>query len=450
MRKMHLMAQSIQRGYYMVMLETLKNRTARLLRQSEKYTKTDMLYLTKGGFWLSIGLFASSLSSFLLSVAFANLLPPEVFGTYKYIISAAAILTIPTLAGINKSLSQAIARGYEGSLLPGIMMRLRWGALGSVGSLAVAAYYFLQGNNELALAFAIVAPFIPLFETLSMYGSLFQGRKMFRESSLYFLVTRFVYVASLLLTILLTDNLYIILVAYFVPLTIVHLVLLLFILRRYPPNTEREGGTLRTGVHISFNGIIGNVGTYLDSILLWHYLGPVGVAVYSFAVAPVNQVKATYKELPALAVPKLSMRTAREINYLLIERMLKLFGVGVAMAAIYIFAAPYIYRLLFPEYIESIFYSQVFAALLAIQLPLTFLGAAVQSRLHVTPSSWLYLRNIPSGVFIIAAVVLTPLYGILGIIASRALANVTSFLVLGGQWVSFVSRENDGESLQNG
>ena len=60
----------------------------------EKYLKTDLVYLSRGGFWLSIGQGVAMLSGFFLSTAFANLLPKESFGTYKFILSGVAILGI--------------------------------------------------------------------------------------------------------------------------------------------------------------------------------------------------------------------------------------------------------------------------------------------------------------------------------------------------------------------
>ena len=37
------------------MFKNFKDKTYNLLRWSEKYTKTDMVYLAQGSFWLSLG-----------------------------------------------------------------------------------------------------------------------------------------------------------------------------------------------------------------------------------------------------------------------------------------------------------------------------------------------------------------------------------------------------------
>ena len=95
----------------------IKNRIYRLLRRSERHTKTDMVYLASGGFWLTVGQIISSAATFGLAIAFANLLPKETYGTYKFVLSIAGILTIFTLPGMVTSLTQAVARNFEGSVI---------------------------------------------------------------------------------------------------------------------------------------------------------------------------------------------------------------------------------------------------------------------------------------------------------------------------------------------
>ena len=58
-----------------------------LLRLSEKYFKTDMVYLAKSGFWINLSYIAGSVFSLVSSIAFAYFVSKETYGIYKYIIS---------------------------------------------------------------------------------------------------------------------------------------------------------------------------------------------------------------------------------------------------------------------------------------------------------------------------------------------------------------------------
>ena len=79
-------------------------------------------------------------------------------------------------------------------------------------------------------------------------------------------------------------------------------------LNKFPPNQNHDPETISYGKHLSFTGIIGTVATYLDRLLIFHYLGAVEVAIYSIAIAPPEQIKNLFKNIPTLAMPKLAQK----------------------------------------------------------------------------------------------------------------------------------------------
>jgi len=60
----------------------IKSKIYQYLRWSERYTKTGMVYVAEGGFWLILGQIVSVFSTLLLPIIFANLLPKESFKQY--------------------------------------------------------------------------------------------------------------------------------------------------------------------------------------------------------------------------------------------------------------------------------------------------------------------------------------------------------------------------------
>src|SRR3989344_6653654 len=95
------------------MFEPIRQKVYRLLRWSEKYTKADMVYLVHGNFWLITGRAIAVGSGVLLTVAFANLLSPTDFGTYKYILAIAGFIGAFSLGGLSGAVTRAVARGKE-------------------------------------------------------------------------------------------------------------------------------------------------------------------------------------------------------------------------------------------------------------------------------------------------------------------------------------------------
>src|SRR5581483_9763038 len=108
---------------------SLKDTAVSKLKQLEKYTKIDMLYLTRGGFWAAVSQITLSGATLLLTVAFAHYLSKDTYGQYKYILSVANILKILILSGIGGAALQSIARGYEGTLNYAFWQNIKWSAL---------------------------------------------------------------------------------------------------------------------------------------------------------------------------------------------------------------------------------------------------------------------------------------------------------------------------------
>ena len=138
-------------------MEFLRNKVYKGLRASEKYTQTDMVYLAKGGFWLNSAQVLTALSSFLLALLFARLIPKEVYGNYKYILSLAGIAATFSLTGISAGILQAVARGYTGTFIQATKVLVKWNSLIFVFSLIGALYYFSNGNSTLGYGFIIIA-----------------------------------------------------------------------------------------------------------------------------------------------------------------------------------------------------------------------------------------------------------------------------------------------------
>src|SRR5437868_5720048 len=107
-------------------METANEDQNKWLLKLERLLKTDIQYLIKGGSWLGVNQILSSLIAFALSLAFANLLAPGTYGVYKFILSVATILTIPTLPGIDAAVNRAVARKFEGTMIVGMKTKLRW------------------------------------------------------------------------------------------------------------------------------------------------------------------------------------------------------------------------------------------------------------------------------------------------------------------------------------
>lgn len=278
------------------MLNNIRHKVYAILRASEKYTGTDMVYLAKGGAWLLSGQFIFSLSAFLLAIVFANFLPKETYGVYKYILSITGILAISTLSGMGTAVTQSVARGYEGSFLSALKEKIRWGLLGSLIGLGMAIYYFYKNDNILAFAFIVASIFLPLMDPFGLYASFLNGKKRFDVSTKYIGVSQIVISIFLVTALISTKNVFTILFAYFAGWTLLCFIFLKKTIKNFPPNEKIDATTISYGKHLSLLGVLGILAENLDKILLWHYLGGASLAIYTIAQAPINQISALFKK----------------------------------------------------------------------------------------------------------------------------------------------------------
>ncbi len=393
------------------MIKKLRNKTYNLLRQSEKWTKTDMIYLAKGGFWLSLGQIISAISAFLLAIAFANLLPKETYGIYKYILSIVGILMIPTLSGMQTAVTQAVAQGFEGSLIPALKTKIRWGLLSGLGSMILAIYYYINNNIDLTFSFLITAIFLPFIDAFNLYGSLLNGRKQFRLSAKYNVITQTLSISGIIGVLFFSDNIFLIIFAYFFLNTLLRFVFLKISINKLSLNKNRNPKTIPYGKHLSLMSVISTISGNLDKILLWHFLGASDVAIYAFARAPISQLSAFLKSIITLSFPKLAINSTEAIKKTLPKKMFKFFIIIATGVIIYNILATPFFKTFFPQYLDSVKYTRVWSLVLLF-FPQKLIGATLQAKMQ---KKELYILSITNPIIqIIMLVILLPIYGIYG------------------------------------
>lgn len=386
-----------------------------------------MIYLFHGSFWLTISQAVSSISSFLLAIAFANLLPKETFGVYKYVLSVAGVLGIATLSGMNTAVTQAVARDYEGSLIPALKARIRWGALAGLASLVIAGYYYFQGNTVLTISFLIAAVFLPFMDSFSVYNSFLLGKKDFKTSGKYSVITQIIAILSMIAAIFLTKNIFLIILAYFFPWTLCRLFFLKITVKKFQTNKNEDATTISYGKHLSLMGVMSMIAANFDRILVFHYLGAIQMAVYSIAIAPPEQMRGVLKNISAVAFPKFAQKEKEEIKKTIGEKFYRLFFILVLVAVFYVVVCPFLFKIFFPKYLDSVFYSQIAALSLPLALSI-FPYSIFQAQ---AAKKELYFYNLVSP-FVQISVLFLMIYnfGLLGAVLGGIIAKFLNLVII--------------------
>lgn len=340
-----------------------------------------MRYIAKNGSWVMFGQVMNGLLSLGLLVAFANLLPKEVYGTYKYILSLAGILNIFTLTGMNSALSRTIARGGEGILRPAILYQLKWNSLMSVALFILAGYYHINGDEIFALSFLILALFIPSTLAFNTYGAYLEGKKEFARANILSAISTLTYVVGMLSTLIVTDDTVWLVAVYALTAFIPSVFFYFYTLYTFkPPLTGDTEGTFAYGWKLTLIRLLGPIALQIDKIILAHFWGPAQLATYAFASAIPMRTNPAIKKIIDIGFPKFASKGIEDNNKNFYLRIFQGIFIGLLATLGYIATAPYVFKYFLPQYLDSLYYSQILALCFIFASPIRYIALLFESQ----------------------------------------------------------------------
>jgi O-antigen/teichoic acid export membrane protein len=341
-------------------MQYLKEQAYNLLRRSERIFKTDMVYIAKNGGWLTFGQIASAVLSLASALVFANFISKDIYGNYKYIISITSILGALSLTGMGPVVVQGVAQGKEGVFMEAVRTSLRWGWIMVVGAVFISVYYFLNHNTSLSISMLVAGVAMLFISSYSLYGNYLSGKKNFKDLTIYNVLSQIIIFIITIVVIIATKNVLYMVIAYFVTNVIVTLFFYKRVVDENHINDTKDHSLMTYSKHLSFLGFFGAAASQLDKVLIFHYLGAVNLAVYSFSMAIPEQFRGVYKNLFAVVAPKYATLDEQDLRHSVGKKFMNLTLLTAIFVVIYIIAAPYIFAILFPKYIEAVLYSQIF------------------------------------------------------------------------------------------
>lgn len=407
-------------------MDSLRNRFHRLLRWSERYTRTDMVYLMTNSFWINLNFLFTALFSFLLSIAFANLLTKTEYGTYQYLLSVASLLTAFTFTGFNIAITQSVARGYEGTFKASLRPQLLWNLVPAAAAFVWSGYYFLLGQPTLGIGVLIVGITLPILNTCNSYSAYLAGKTEFKRSSLYSVLGNAAYYACIFIGVIFFRNA--------LPLVLINLLVTtattaFFFFRTIQTSrikNDVDPNAKPYAKHLSVMNVLSVIATQLDNLLVFHFLGAASLALYSIATLLPERLGAAFKSVIVASLPRFSERDLAEVRKNIIFRLALLIGATIVAAGGYALIAPLLFEVVYPAYGSAILYSQVYS--------LTFIsfGASLVMSIFFAHRKVreLYILNVGAPlVQIVMQVVAIILWGLWGLIFAKILSSFLLSLI---------------------
>ena len=394
----------------------------------QRKLKMDVRYAISGARWLVIYQILVASSNFLASLVFANLLSPEFYGQYKYILATAGLLNAFAPLGFGTAVVKYTAKGHDGCLKTGFEKNLLWSLPFLLFSILTAGYYLYNGNTVLGSPFVIIGLLYPLINSSMLFASYLNGKKDFKHSYLYSGYASFSISIIMILSLLITKNVVILAIMYFSGSLLLNYYYYRKILKTITIKTfSLKKEFTRYGVHLSFINILNIIGAQIDKLLIFQVIGGTSLAYYLFAIAIPEQIRSLFKNTSTLILPNFINKSLYEIKKQYLKYILILGSVSLLASLFYSLVAPLLFNLVFKQYTDVIFISQIFSLSIVTVVSVVPLTALQAKGLH----KQLYTASISNSIVqIILDIVLVSVWGLWGMIVAQMLGRLVNFLIL--------------------
>lgn len=305
----------------------------------------DLPYFVENGFWAVFGQMFVMLTGLLITVGFARLTEQEIYGQYQFVLSVFTLISIVSVPGLNVSVAQSTAGGYDGTYKRSVGFSFRWSLAGIPVIGAVAAYYFFA-EKDTGIAFALVAGalFFPLFYAPNTWKAFYRGKSMFEQTAKNLVLQNAVLTAGLIgVLFLFPEELWLIIAIYFVAGASFNL---LFYKRslRFSENQKQDPDSLKYGLFITKIRIAGRLVNHFDKIIIGFFDIEL-LAVYMIAYKFLEIIRSLIKTVLQTAFPKFVQSRVSIKN----KQLAVLATAGLLLAALLFLLAEPVIELLYTE-----------------------------------------------------------------------------------------------------
>lgn len=265
----------------------------------------DIRYLVSNGNWVSLRFFVSSLSGFLLSFFFAKLGSRELLGQYQLVISILSMASVCSFLGLNAAALEAVVQGRDAGVFKASKLIFLFSLLGVPIIMCIGVFYIAL-RQEIVLGEALIFSgfLFPLFYALSTWNVYYEGKALFKESSIRIIMLSIVLTIFLIVSIVLKLNL-LWLVAMFL---IVNISLQsVFFLELFQKIKDRGNSfiDIKFGIVVSFQKFTSGLSSNIPPLAISFLFGVELLAVYYIAYYVIGAIASFFSNLIALYVPTL-------------------------------------------------------------------------------------------------------------------------------------------------
>jgi O-antigen/teichoic acid export membrane protein len=374
-------------------------------------------------------------SSFLLMIAFANLVDKSSYGTYQYILSVASVIGACSLTGIGPAFVRAVGKKEYGFLKYGQQKAIRWSIIPLTIGFAVSGYYFIAGNHLIALSILICVIILLITDYLSRFVFILNGLGDFFKSNVI-LTAQALGPAVLLLPLLFyVQNPLVLTTVYVGSVALSGFIANLFlktsnILPSFDltvVNTAYNNTNIKFAIHQSLIYVINIITTNFDKIFLFQTLGAHQTASYVVAISLPNRIRSLTKQFEPYIFSKFANHSEQAVKAKLTSKFIATLLLTVPIFLVYALFARYFFSTFLPQYTDMAMLSIVYALSL-------FGGASIVPfaalKAHANETYAYYYTGATSVITVGALIIGVSVAGLTGAVIAKTISMlINTFLV---------------------
>jgi len=339
----------------MNIVKATKSKLYQLTANLGKKININLKYYLKNSFWIGLRQLTGIITSLVLSVIFTRLTTKQVFGQYQFFLAILSTLSIVSIPGLNTSIIQSTARGYDGSYKKAVKTRFLWSLIGIPILLIMGGYYYIYQEHILGTILMISSVFFPFLYAPTTWDAFFQGKERFDLSSKYAFAQSIInMIAMIIILFLFKGNLLAIIAGYLFFSTTFNILWFQKSLK-YIKNNRKDENAIKYGWFLTKINILSIIAGNLDKILIGILLSPGDLAIYAIGTNFAKRFLNLAKSLLSVASPKIT-----KTNTVNPKRYAQIFAISSVFAISLYFMFPFLIPMLFStKYGNSIFLSQI-------------------------------------------------------------------------------------------
>ena len=166
-------------------------------------------------FWSNLNQGVTTASALALSIIFTRLGSKELYGQYLFVLAMFGLFSIISIPGVKAVVLRTTAQDHEGVYRKATTFSFLLSLLGIPLLIAAGVFFYFFKTKILGITLIVFALFFPFVTSLQNWIFFLKGRSEFRKVTFYNSILLLTNLVAVTLSIILTKNIIIILVAYF-------------------------------------------------------------------------------------------------------------------------------------------------------------------------------------------------------------------------------------------